>query len=59
MAWARAGRGLKAGDLVFVEPAESGGFRLRQVPQVNGALVAMEPYSCRVLSMDGGYSFSL
>ncbi|UTP41505.1 penicillin-binding protein 1A [Phenylobacterium sp. LH3H17] len=57
--WARAGKGLNVGDLIFVEPAESGGFHLRQVPIVNGALVAMEPNSGRVLAMVGGYSFSL
>ena len=60
VAWAKAGKGLKVGDLVFVEPAASGaGYRLRQVPAVNGALVAMEPRSGRVLAMVGGYSFSL
>ncbi len=59
VAWARAGKGLKSGDLIFVEPAQGGGFRLRQVPLVNGALVAMEPHSGRVLAMVGGYSFSL
>ena len=59
MAWARAGKGLAVGDLVFVESAASGGFRLRQTPQVNGALVAMDPQSGRVLAMVGGYSFSL
>ena len=58
VAWARAGKGLAVGDLVFVEPT-TGGFHLRQVPQVNGAIVAMEPYSGRVLAMVGGYSFSL
>jgi penicillin-binding protein 1A len=59
VAWSRAGRGLHEGDLVFVEPAAGGGYRLRQVPQVNGAIVAMEPYTGRVLAMVGGYSFSL
>jgi penicillin-binding protein 1A len=60
VAWARAGRGLAVGDMVFVEPiASGGGFHLRQVPAVNGALVAMEPNSGRVLAMVGGYSFSL
>ena len=60
IAWARAGRGIGVGDLVFVEAAADGsGFRLKQVPAVNGALVAMEPYSGRVVSMVGGYSFSL
>lgn len=58
-AWARRGRGLSVGDLVFVEPDGKGAFHLRQVPIVNGALVAMEPNSGRVLAMVGGYSFSL
>ena len=59
VAWARAGKGIGAGDLVFVEPTDGGGFRLKQAPAVNGALVAMEPYSGRVVAMVGGYSFSL
>jgi penicillin-binding protein 1A len=60
VAWARAGKGIGVGDLIFVEPgADAEPFRLRQVPAVNGALVAMEPYSGRVVAMVGGYSFSL
>ncbi len=60
VAWARAGKGIGSGDLIFVTPDEAGqGFRLKQVPAVNGALVAMEPGSGRVLAMVGGYSFSL
>lgn len=61
VAWARAGKGIGAGDLIFVAPDDKGGedLRLKQIPQVNGALVAMEPYSGRVLAMVGGYSFSL
>src|SRR5690606_25176574 len=53
-AWAARGAGLDRGDLIFVEPAEGGRFNLRQVPQVNGALVAIEPTSGRVLAMVGG-----
>jgi penicillin-binding protein 1A len=59
VAWVRAGRGLSAGDLVFVEPSATGGFRLRQVPAVNGAFVVVEPNTGRVLALVGGYSFSL
>jgi len=59
VAWANARKPLSVGDLVFVEPAEGGGLHLRQVPAVNGAIVAMEPYSGRVLAMVGGYSYSL
>ena len=60
VAWAKATKGLAVGDLVFVEPEATGkGYNLRQVPIVNGALVALEPQSGRVLAMVGGYSFSL
>jgi penicillin-binding protein 1A len=60
VAWARRGKGLKAGDLIWVEPTGQGGrFNLRQTPAVNGAMVALDPYSGRVLAMVGGYSFSL
>jgi len=63
MAWAkRSARGqdvLKPGDVVYVEPAaQPGNFYLRQVPEVSGAAVAMDPYTGRVLAMVGGFSFS-
>jgi len=57
-AWANANRQLKRGDLIFVEP-RGGQFALKQVPAVNGALVAIEPTSGRVLAMVGGYSYAL
>jgi len=60
VAWARRGRGIGSGDLVFVAPNDKGGgFLLKQIPEVNGALVAMDPDTGRVLAMVGGYSFSL
>jgi len=61
VAWARAGKGIGTGDMIFVAPddKEPAKLRLKQIPQVNGALVAMEPYSGRVVAMVGGYSFSL
>jgi len=60
VSWARAGKGIGVGDLVFVAANdEASGFRLKQIPAVNGAVIAMEPYSGRVLAMVGGYSFSL
>jgi penicillin-binding protein 1A len=61
VSWAKAGKGLNVGDLIWIEAAENepGRFHLRQVPAVNGALVAVEPYSGRVMAMVGGYSFSL
>ena len=32
-------------------------YQLRQVPAVNGALVAMDPHTGRVLALSGGYSY--
>uniref|UniRef100_UPI0028A7B8E2 penicillin-binding transpeptidase domain-containing protein n=3 Tax=Brevundimonas TaxID=41275 RepID=UPI0028A7B8E2 len=57
--WSNAGRRpLKRGDLIFVE-RQGGQFALKQAPAVNGALVAIEPQSGRVLAMVGGYSYAL
>ena len=65
MKWARA-RGktptkvsqvLSPGDVVYVEPLGGGQFRLRQVPEVSGAIVAMDPQTGRVLAMAGGFSY--
>ncbi|MEN0088587.1 MAG: penicillin-binding protein 1A [Pseudomonadota bacterium] len=51
---------LSPGDLIFVQPLEPGSdvYRLRQAPEVSGALVAMDPHTGRVLAMQGGFSFS-
>jgi penicillin-binding protein 1A len=57
-AWANANRQLRRGDLIFVEPV-NGQYALKQVPAVNGAMVAIEPQSGRVLAMVGGYSYAL
>ncbi|MEE9195275.1 MAG: penicillin-binding protein 1A, partial [Alphaproteobacteria bacterium] len=35
----------------------AGTYALRQVPDVDGALVAMDPHTGRILAMAGGYSF--
>ncbi len=59
VAWSNNSRKpLKRGDLIFVE-RQGGQYSLRQVPNVNGALVAIEPQSGRVLAMVGGYSYGL
>jgi len=51
---------LKPGDVVYVEPKgdDSNAYALRQVPEVSGALVAMDPHTGRVLSLVGGFSYS-
>ncbi len=58
---------LKRGDVVYVEHAtetpsgkaykDANNYALRQVPNVEGALVAMDPHTGRVLAMTGGWSF--
>lgn len=52
---------LKVGDVVYVSPVEGkeGVYTLQQVPEVEGALVAMDPRTGRVLAMVGGFSFAL
>jgi penicillin-binding protein 1A len=48
-----------AGDVVYVEPLEGkpGQFRLRQMPEISGAIVAMDPFTGRVHAMVGGFSY--
>ncbi|WP_293861063.1 penicillin-binding protein 1A [uncultured Alsobacter sp.] len=54
----QASQAVSVGDVVYVEPmaGHAGQVRLRQLPLVNGAIVAMEPFSGRVLAMIGGFS---
>lgn len=59
VAWAKANAGLKTGDLIYVSKVSDGVYALHQVPQVNGALVAVDPYTGRIVAMVGGYSYSL
>lgn len=51
---------LKPGDVIFVEPKsdDATAFRLRQIPEVSGSLVAMDPHTGRVLAMIGGFSYA-
>ena len=54
-----AGDVLAPGDVVAVEPREDPGvYGLHQPPDVEGALVALDPHTGRVLAMVGGYSFA-
>jgi penicillin-binding protein 1A len=39
-------------------PAKAGEFGLRQVPEINGAIVVMDPHTGRVLAMSGGFSYA-
>ncbi len=57
---------LDVGDVVLVEPVARGpkgqdypesSYGLRQTPEINGAIVAIDPHTGRVLAMSGGFSF--
>ena len=48
---------LQRGDIIHIS-GNDGNFVLEQVPEVSGALVAMDPHTGRVLAMMGGFSFS-
>ncbi|MDB5594434.1 MAG: penicillin-binding protein family [Hyphomicrobiales bacterium] len=50
---------LQPGDVIYVEPTDtkSGMYRLRQIPDISGAIVAMDPYTGRVFAMIGGFSY--
>ena len=50
---------VKPGDVIYVESLDKdGNYGLRQVPEVNGAVVAMDPHTGRVLALSGGFSFA-
>jgi penicillin-binding protein 1A len=58
----RVGDVVSAGDVVYVEPltgeeAKPGTFALKQIPEVNGAIVAVDPFSGHVLALSGGFSY--
>ena len=50
---------ISRGDIILVQRKEAGSdeYNLRQVPEANGALVAMDPHTGRVKALVGGYSF--
>ena len=48
---------LSTGDIVYLKKYKSNSFELKQIPDVNGSIVVMDPYTGRVLAMNGGFSF--
>ena len=48
---------LKVGDIIYVEKLKGNTFALRQLPEVNGGIVVMDPFTGRVLALSGGFSF--
>lgn len=48
---------LNVGDIVYVSEVSDGRYRLQQPPKLEGAIVAMDPHTGRVLAMIGGFSY--
>ena len=51
---------IEAGDIILVERKDADGnvYALKQIPEANGGLIAMDPHTGRILALVGGYSFS-
>jgi penicillin-binding protein 1A len=50
-------RALQVGTVIYAQEMKPGKLALRQVPEVEGALLAMDAQTGRVLAMVGGYAF--
>ena len=60
---------LKKGDVIWVEKADAkiitekklpnNSYELRQIPNVEGGVVIMDPHSGKILAIVGGYSFAI
>jgi len=56
---------LEPGDVIYVEPLaakdaqqeQNAQYRLRQIPEISGAITVMDPWTGRVLALVGGFSF--
>jgi penicillin-binding protein 1A len=55
----RVSQVLHPGDVIYVEPLNKdlNTYRLRQVPDVSGAIAVMDPVTGRVLALVGGFSY--
>ena len=47
----------KLGDIIYVKKIDTNSYSLQQLPKINGGIVVMDPFTGRVLSLSGGFSF--
>tara|TARA_Y100000590_G_scaffold453214_1_gene597860 strand:- start:4629 stop:6986 length:2358 start_codon:yes stop_codon:yes gene_type:complete len=62
VSWTRKktfGEIFKINDIIYVEKIKSNKWNLKQLPEINGGIVVMDPYTGRVLAMAGGFSYNL
>jgi len=45
------------GDVIYVKKTDDNFYELKQLPKANGSVVAMDPFTGRVLALSGGFSF--
>lgn len=58
MRWLRQGsKAAHAGDVIVVSDAGKTGWAPRQIPLIEGALVAIDPHTGRVLALSGGWDY--
>jgi penicillin-binding protein 1A len=50
---------LHAGDVVRLRRTAEGGWRLAQIPEVQGAFVSLDPFDGAVVALNGGFNFFL
>ena len=43
--------------MVLVGNEQKGNWDLQQIPEVNGAMMALDPHTGRVLAISGGYAY--
>lgn len=54
----RAADILAVGDLIRVQPTGEAGWRLAQIPEASGALVALDPENGAITALVGGFDFT-
>ncbi len=45
------------GDIILTSPRGAGAYNLEQTPEIEGALVALDPHTGRILALVGGYAY--
>ena len=50
---------LSVGDLIYVMPTSNGSWALAQVPEAQGAVVAIDPFDGAVAALTGGFDFTM
>jgi penicillin-binding protein 1A len=50
---------LHAGDVVRFRRTSEGGWRLAQIPEVQGAFVSLDPFDGAIVALNGGFDFFL